>query len=110
MIGGPAHPAQWSLAEEAPMPVWLRTVRAVNASRSCSASLLRSVTENSQIAMNASGIEMMPGLGNGVIGDANPNTSTHTVWLSSTHTVATTSPVKPPMVAPRVVQPRQEID
>src|SRR5690606_13579851 len=66
--------------------------------------------ENSQIEKKASGMERMPGLGKGVMGSAKPNTSTHTVLLKTTHTVAVTRPRKPPMVAPRVVQPRQAID
>ena len=66
--------------------------------------------EKNQIAKKANGIERIPGLGNGVIASEKPNTSTQTVVLNTTHTVAEIRPMKPPIVAPRVVQPRHEID
>src|SRR5699024_7486945 len=103
-------PSFGDFAPDAPKPVWLSTVSAGKASFSRAARSLLSVTEKNQIAAKANGIDRMPGLGKGVIGAALPNTSTHTVELNTTHTVADTKPRKPPMVAPRVVQPRQEID
>src|SRR5690606_4444368 len=64
----------------------------------------------SQMDTKANGMDRMPGFGNGVMGAAKPNTSTHTVSLSTTQVVAVIRPKKPPMVAPRVVQPRHAID
>src|SRR5690606_4148704 len=63
-------PTQWATAPLRPRPVWLRTVRASKASRSRSARAVRSVIEKNQIAMNASGMETIPGLGKGMIGSA----------------------------------------
>src|SRR5690554_540495 len=55
-------------------------------------------------------MDRIPGLGKGVIGSAKPKTSTHTVELNITQIVAVIKPRKPPIAAPRVVQPRQEME
>ena len=54
--------AQWALALAAPIPVWERTYWSSKPDLSMAARALVSVTENSQIAMNATGIEMIAAL------------------------------------------------
>src|SRR5439155_6903163 len=99
-------PGQCPDAPDAPSPVSLRTCCALNAARSAAAAALRSVIENSQIPANPMIIENSAGdeYGNSAEPGGLPSVASHTDGDTIVSATDDTSPRKPPITAPLVVQ------
>src|SRR5690606_2127351 len=93
-------------AFDAPSPVSARTCCALNAPRSFAACALRSVIEKNQMPANAIAIENSAGevYGNQAEPAGLPSVASHTDGDTTVSPTEDTSPRKPPITAPRVVQ------